>query len=125
MEMKLKPFDLEAAKAGAPVVTRDGKPVRIVCFDAKGSQPLLGLIEWGRDEMACRYSANGEYLNGKSNDHNLVMKATVKRNGWLNLYRIGGMVRAADGGCIYKTKADALDNRAADYVATVPVEWEE
>ena len=35
MEKKLKPFDLEAAKAGAKVITRDGRPVRIICFDRK------------------------------------------------------------------------------------------
>ena len=29
----LKPFDLEAAKAGKPVCTRDGRKVRIICFD--------------------------------------------------------------------------------------------
>ena len=31
----LKPFDFEAAKAGKPVCTRDGRKVRIICFDAK------------------------------------------------------------------------------------------
>lgn len=30
---KLKPFDLEKAKQGAKVVTRDGRPVRIICWD--------------------------------------------------------------------------------------------
>lgn len=29
----MKPFDLEAAKNGAPVCTRDGRKARIVCFD--------------------------------------------------------------------------------------------
>jgi hypothetical protein len=39
----MKEFDLELAKAGHPVCTRDGKPVRIVCFDAKGDYPIVGL----------------------------------------------------------------------------------
>ena len=30
---KMKPFDLEAAKAGKPVCTRDGRKARINCFD--------------------------------------------------------------------------------------------
>lgn len=34
----LKPFDLEAARAGSPVCTRDGRKARIVCFDKKGSE---------------------------------------------------------------------------------------
>lgn len=29
----LKEFNLEAAKAGKPVCTRDGRPARIICFD--------------------------------------------------------------------------------------------
>lgn len=32
---KYKPFDLEQAKAGKPVYTRDGHKARIICFDAK------------------------------------------------------------------------------------------
>lgn len=35
MEYKFKPFDLEAAKAGAPVMTRAGRPARILAFDLK------------------------------------------------------------------------------------------
>lgn len=34
--LTLKPFDLEAAKQGKPVCTRDGRKARIVCFDLKG-----------------------------------------------------------------------------------------
>lgn len=33
--LNLKPFDLEAAKAGKPVCTRDGRKARIICFNAK------------------------------------------------------------------------------------------
>ena len=40
----MKPFDLEAAKAGAPVCTENGIPVRILCFDRKGSEfPIIAL----------------------------------------------------------------------------------
>ena len=34
-KLNLKEFDLEAAKAGKPVCTRDGRKARIICFDAK------------------------------------------------------------------------------------------
>ena len=30
-----KPFNLEEAKAGRPVCTRNGQEVRIICFNAK------------------------------------------------------------------------------------------
>lgn len=41
----MKPFDLEKAKAGAKVITRDGKAARIVCFDRKDrDHPILALV---------------------------------------------------------------------------------
>lgn len=41
------PFDIEKARAGDKVVTRDGHPVRIVCWDVNDSlnRSLIGLIE--------------------------------------------------------------------------------
>lgn len=43
-KLNLRPFDLEAAKAGKPVYTRDGRKVRIICFDAKCIKPIVALI---------------------------------------------------------------------------------
>jgi hypothetical protein len=40
----MNPFDIELAKKGEKVITREGKPVRIICFDKKGGAPLIGLI---------------------------------------------------------------------------------
>lgn len=38
----MKPFDLEKAKAGAPLCTREGFRARIVCFDANNDRfPML------------------------------------------------------------------------------------
>lgn len=34
----MKPFDLEKAKAGAKVITRNRLPVRILCFDLKHTE---------------------------------------------------------------------------------------
>ena len=41
----LKEFNLEAAKSGKPVCTRDGRKARIICFDAKGDKPIIALVE--------------------------------------------------------------------------------
>nr|DAR57546.1 MAG TPA: hypothetical protein [Caudoviricetes sp.] len=42
----MKPFDLEKAKAGASICTRDGSKARIVCFDANNKRfPLVALIK--------------------------------------------------------------------------------
>lgn len=61
---KLLPFDLEAAKAGAKVVTRDGRPARIVCWDGEARSgdaiyPLVALIGIGRYQYAALYSDGG------------------------------------------------------------------
>lgn len=40
----MKAFDLEAAKRGAAVCTRDGKQARIVCLDA--DNPLFSIVAW-------------------------------------------------------------------------------
>ena len=46
----MKPFNLEDAKAGKAVCTRDGRDVRILCFDRvehTGSYSLVGLFKDG------------------------------------------------------------------------------
>jgi len=66
--MKIVEFDAEKAKAGHPVKTRGGSPVRIVCFDAIGPEPLVVLLkrndpdisDYGTEEVWL-YSANGRF----------------------------------------------------------------
>lgn len=40
-----KPFDLDAAMCGAKVVTTEGYPTRILCFDRKGPRPIIALVQ--------------------------------------------------------------------------------
>lgn len=66
-------FDLEAARAGSPVCTSDGVKVRIVCFDRKGVNPIIGLIDIGEAETWISCNSDGFYLiNGEIKK--LVMK---------------------------------------------------
>lgn len=50
----MKNFDLEAAKRGAAVCTRDGRNARIIAFGCKGCgrKPILALIDMGDWEQA-------------------------------------------------------------------------
>ena len=59
--MKTKTFDLESAKNGAKVVTRDGRPARIVCWDAKGIYPIVALVSGKNFELAQSYTEDGKY----------------------------------------------------------------
>ena len=88
---KLLPFDLEAAKAGAKVVTRDGRPARIVCWDRVGCATIMALVmnELGDLERPCFYTRDGvcfAYNNPSSAQIDLFLAPTpVKR--WRVVYR--------------------------------------
>ena len=72
----MKPFNLEAAKKGAPVCTREGKPVRILCFDRIGdTYPIIGLINHGDIEICTSWLPSGRvYVDDESpRDNDLMM----------------------------------------------------
>ena len=126
----MKPFNLEEAKAGAPVCTRDGWPVRIVCYDMKGhkNSPILALVESPVGvESVASYRLNGHYSLDSIMDIDLMM-ASVKREGWVNLYTYHCGATATDQCTLYKSEKEARSQILKDngvYVATVKIEWEE
>ena len=100
----MKPFDLEAAKAGAPLVTRDGRPAKFIAHvaEAHPNQRLLVLV----GGAVCRHFEGGRcMLNpGDESPYDLFM-APVKRTVWVNLYEYGEATwfstkEIADGGAL-------------------------
>lgn len=66
---KMKPFDLEKAKAGHPVCTKMGEPVKIIYFDAVGVQPIIGLLDDRLgNEVPYTWSINGEFASDDDSD---------------------------------------------------------
>lgn len=66
---KLIPFDLERAKAGDPVITRDGREARILCFDRINTNkdyPIVFLVP-SRDQEDEEIHTCG--LNGRGSVH--------------------------------------------------------
>lgn len=61
MKKIIKPFDLEAAKKGAKVETRDGDKVEILKWDANSDFPLMGIYEDEGCEYAGCWALNGEW----------------------------------------------------------------
>lgn len=131
MEQKFKPFDLEAAKAGAPVMTRDGRPVRILAFDVKSEEyPVVAVVPThdGKYESVEVYTKSGKYNDDEYDDvkaecdYDLVM-APVKHRMWVNIYKDGQY----QIGNLFDTEVEAIKSggRVSAYIATVPVEWEE
>jgi len=65
-EKQLLPFDLEKAKAGAQVITRNGRPVTICRYDVKNKDyPILGLVELvDGKEVPQAFTESGKSFNG-------------------------------------------------------------
>lgn len=65
-----KPFNAEAAKRGAKVETREGSPVRIVCYDVAGTRfPILALVNYTinckNSEDCFAYNIEGKLESGE------------------------------------------------------------
>lgn len=127
-EKKLKPFDLEKAKAGAKVVTRDGRPVRIICWDrVDDTYPIVALVkctENGKtEERILIYTNEGRYWDGvDKNINDLFMAPTVVER-WMNVYKCGNGYSFSN----YRSEQEALQhkNNYSDYVTTTKITWEE
>lgn len=117
-KLNLKPFDLEAARNGKPVCTRDGCKARIICFDAANPlYPLIVLIDNEGIETPFQYTKDGLKSHGVSGQVSDLMMLSEKHEGWMNLYKEN----------IYGTKEEALIHKApgTKYIDTIKVKWQE
>lgn len=125
METKMKPFDLEAAKAGAKVVTRNGRPVRIICFDRKDNQrPIIGLVSGEYGERMVAFTKSGYYYIDAETHCNDLFMAPEKHEGYVLVIRCKDGVVLGD--YVYETYEDAeksISNPDDGIVAKI--EWEE
>ena len=124
-KLNLKPFNLQEAREGKPVCTRDGAKARIICFDAKSDAPIIALITADDGtEITFDYLSDGTFFNSENPDNDLMM-LPEKKEGWINIYKGGKM----DADYIYPTKADAVENMYPpmkdNYIDTIKVKWEE
>ena len=125
----MKEFSLEEylKDPSRKVVTRDGRPVRIICTDRKGLdvKPIVALITLPNcDEIVKCFWADGIDTAG-SEDKNDLFFAPTKHEGWMNLYKKGfGLVI---GDLVRDSEEDAKKIAAGDedYITTIRVEWEE
>ena len=87
--INMKPFDLEAAKAGKPVCTRDGRKARIIAFDIKNDEyPIVATVECRGNEFVNSYTINGKYdSSGKCFSYLDLMMAAEKKKGYIALYK--------------------------------------
>lgn len=122
----MKPFDIEKAKQGHQVCTRDGKKVRILCYDMKvyPDLPILALVENGDREIISAYHLNGEYsVDGMAGRGEDLMMVSVKHKGYINVAKVGDVYSTQQG--IWATEEEAMSHRNGWYHATVKIEWED
>lgn len=123
----MKQFNLQEylAHPERKVVTRDGRPVRIICTDRKGLnvKPIVALITLPNcDEIVKCFGADGIDTAG-SEDKNDLFFFPSKYERWINIY---GNSIYYPGTKMYNTEQEAKEMRGTDaYVATVKIEWME
>ena len=125
-KLNLKPFDIQKAKEGKPVCTRDGRKARIICFDVKAKKPIAALITNDDIEEVHFYYDDGRSDQYQEYRYDLMM-LPEKKEGWINI------IKTEDGGYCCKGEVNSdyndafieninvLDNRGI----TVKIEWEE
>lgn len=141
----MKPFNLKTYLENPlrKVITRDGRPVRIISTNANlfspgpdaSKYPVVALVKASsanrgkrpNEEILNCYNADGNIIPGRNDRSDLFFEfGTVKVSGWVNIYtsKFSG---EATTGSICKTKEEALsliDGRD-NYLDTIYIEWEE
>ncbi len=130
-KLNLKKFDLEAAKAGKPVCTRDGRKARIISFDRKFlfkgvSYPIIALVEdTAKEETIYGYNEKGKVIIENDTPYkDDLMMLPQKKEGWVRIYKSASNVYYLSSN-IYKTEEEAKHSSDCCYVGASKISWEE
>jgi hypothetical protein len=120
---QLKPFNLEQALAGAPVMTREGRKVVRIFYaeEACENSQVICVFETG---VVFPYYKDGTYTNSSS-VHELVM-APTKKEGWVVMFHNNSQKDFLVGTKIWASKQDAeIWSKGCEAVfAIAKIEWE-
>lgn len=123
----MKPFNLDEYldNPSRKVVTRDRKPVRILCTDARRGDPIIALVSDESTDYLFTYNQDGTESKDSGGSRDLFF-APKKGEGWVNVYKIADTDQL-EASCIFSTKEEAEFYRGdnPNYVATTKIEWEE
>ncbi len=125
LETHLKPFNLERALAGDPVVTRAGvKIIRIVHLPEIIDSELKVLTVWENGEQYF-YQEDGIYNRhiGVEESYDLFMAPFIK-TGYANIYPAGDKRFLAEIGPVWATE-ELANAHSAGRITCVPISWEE
>lgn len=118
----MKPFDLEAAKCGEKVCTRDGREARFLDVIKKDIYPVVAVYtNLDGEECVGTFTPEGHIFTWEDSGNDLMMDSLTA--GYINIFK-----NNLCGGCIWRTREEAERNaRRTDgmYITTIRVEWDE
>lgn len=135
-KLNLKPFDIQKAREGKPVCTRDGRKARIICFDRISAKPILALVSSTdrKGEDVFDYFVSGKVIASPLESNLDLMMLPEKKEGWINIYNSDTTFYYVDGR-VFETKDEAVQEAKEEvekeqrekneYIDTIRVEWEE
>jgi hypothetical protein len=98
----MKPFNLQAALAGKPVVTRDGRPVKIAGYNEDSENLYWRLIGWINGTPSW-WSLLGKAGTGDESSYDLFMATTTRKEWIVRRLRPSGAIASR----VFTTKAMA------------------
>lgn len=126
----MKQFSLEEylKNPNRKVVTRDGRPVRIICTDKLGAIPVIASFPHtdNNSELTFSYTTDGKICGSNKVHYSDLMFTSEKKEGWVNMYR-RSFLEYPYCSYVYPTYEKAIVNgRIQDgYIRTIKIEWEE
>lgn len=127
----MKPFNIEEAKAGKPVCTRNGKKARIICFDKKGNEfPLIALICTSEtEEEYYSFTKEGRFYSDDSKSSFDLFMASTHHEGWITIPEDTKHMIEIE--CFYNSKEEAItcakhhNASNKNHLVAIKVEWDE
>lgn len=117
-------FDLEEAKAGKPLVTRDGRTALFVaCVDKAPGNPVVAWVEG--EGVPYVYSKSGRWSGASDCIVDLFMAPKPKRTVWVSVYDKQIIHRDGLEACAWNNEEDATRDSYTNVIPvikTVPVE---
>ena len=91
----MKPFNIEKALAGDPVITRDGTKVLSIAYCKGALNPVIALILG--NEYVTTHDPDGEYLNrGKEHKFDLFMAPKIRKVKVFLIRHLGNIIAATE-----------------------------
>lgn len=121
----MKPFNLQKALAGEPVVFGNGKE----CLEIKQFKNGV-VVSLDEFDVLRKHEKDGALYALSPSDisnYSLFMaeKPKVKKEGWVNVYREGGLF-PYNTSRVYFEEQSAIESAiATNHIATIKIEWEE